>query len=107
MDEKSIPKKYRNVFKFTVDSMDKRYEEGYREYIQAIWYGYITTLDPEDLPRIQKVETWAATLEYYYCRIHDIDITKKEVASHYAISTSSIDYNLKRLKKATDRKMYL
>lgn len=99
LDDAQVPKKYKRVSVFTIESMAKRYEEGYEEYIKHIWYSFVKELYPDKLPRIQKIETWAATLEYYYCVEHGIDVSQKELAEYYSINPSSISYNLKKLEK--------
>lgn len=98
LGDENVPEQYKEVSKFTIENMADRYEEGYENYIQTLWYRFIRALYPNNLPRIKKIETWAATLEYYYCVVHDIDIRKKDLAEHYNVSTSSINYNLKKLR---------
>ncbi|HHW69754.1 MAG TPA: tetratricopeptide repeat protein [Clostridiales bacterium] len=94
-----LPSKYKKVFEFTIETMAERYETGYEDYIEEIWSRFIKSLYPDRLPRIYKIETWAATLEYYYCTQHDIDVSKNELARLYNITPNSINNNLKKLEK--------
>ena len=102
-----MPEQYKEVFKFTIQSMKGRYEKGYEEYIEDIWSRFIKTLYPDNLPKIYKMETWAATLEYYYCTKHGIHITKKGLAEYYSIAPSSINNNLKKLETILEIQIFI
>ncbi len=98
-----LPEKYKDVSELTIKNMAGIYETGYEEFIEETWTRFIKLLYPDRLPRIYKIETWAATLEYYFCIKHGIDVNKNELARQYDISSSSITNNFKKLKKVIDK----
>ncbi|HHU29654.1 MAG: hypothetical protein QM368_04090 [Bacillota bacterium] len=83
------------------------YEQGFFDDVQAIWRDYINNVYP-DTPRIVKVETWAAALEYCLARFHYLNLTQKKLAAEYGVSCASISRNFRAMNKVLqlDEKAY-
>ena len=85
----------------------KEYDEGFFEDIKAMWLDYINTVFPL-VPRIGKIETWAAGLEYSLARFHFLNLTQREMAEKYQVSISSVAAKYKEINRALglERKAY-
>ncbi|MCL5982907.1 MAG: tetratricopeptide repeat protein [Firmicutes bacterium] len=85
----------------------KCYDEGFFADVQAIWLDFINTVYPS-VPRISKVETWAAALEYSLARFHCVGLTQKDLALEYRVSQASISSKFREINAALDidRKAY-
>lgn len=83
------------------------YDEGFFDDVQAIWLDFINTVYPH-IPRITKVETWAAALEYSLARFHCVNLTQKELAQEYRVSPGSISSKFKEINNVLqiDEKAY-
>ncbi len=77
----------------------REYDGGFFDDIRAMWLDYINTVYPR-VPRIQKVQTWAAGLEYCLARFHFLDITQREMAERYGVSVSSVAAKYKEINEA-------
>ncbi len=77
----------------------REYDGGFFDDIRAMWLDYINTVFP-GVPRINKIETWAAGLEYCLARFHFLDITQREMADRYGVSVSSVAAKYKEINKA-------
>lgn len=75
------------------------YDGGFFDDIRAMWLDYINTVYPR-VPRINKIETWAAGLEYCLARFHFLDITQREMADRYGVSVSSVAAKYKEINEA-------
>jgi tetratricopeptide (TPR) repeat protein len=80
-------------------SQSREYDGGFFDDIRAMWLDYINTVYPR-VPRIHKVETWAAGLEYCLARFHFLDITQREMAEFYGVSVSSVAAKYKEINEA-------
>lgn len=83
------------------------YDEGFFDDVQAIWLDFINTVYPAT-PKITKVQTWAAALEYSLARFHYLNLTQKELSDEYAVSTASISSKFQVINNALnlDEKAY-
>ena len=83
------------------------YGEEFFEDIQAIWLDYINHVYPE-APRIGKVETWSAGLEYCLARFHFLGLTQKDLAFEYGVSPASVSRTYKLINRMLhiDQKAY-
>ena len=88
-------------------NQSREYDGGFFDDIRAMWLDYINTVYPR-VPRIHKVETWAAALEYSLARFHFLDITQQEMATRYGVSVSSVASRYREINKALslDQKAY-
>lgn len=100
---------WQEVIDCAINNMKKSnsYDEEFYEDIQAIWIDYINTVYP-NIPKIKKVETWAAGLEYTLIRFHFLNFTQKQLAGRYGVSVSSISQKFKVINDALkiDEKAY-
>lgn len=69
--------------------MKNCYNTPYKKIVEDIWYDFIKSSYPE-VPKIGKVEVWAAALEYAYCKFSCKDITQKNLSDKYGVSKSSV-----------------
>lgn len=94
-------KEWQQVVDCATQNMRKSncYEDGFFEDVQAIWLDYINTVYPHT-PRIIKVETWAAALEYSLARFHFLTLTQKELAEEYKVSSASISNRFGDINRA-------
>ncbi|NLM45696.1 MAG: hypothetical protein GX200_02700 [Firmicutes bacterium] len=92
---------WQQVVDCTIQNMKKSncYDDGFFEDVQAIWQDFINTVYP-DTPRITKVQTWAAALEYSLARFHYLDLTQKELAAEYGVSCASISGKYQEINRA-------
>ena len=92
--------KWQDVLNCTLSNMrrSKAYDELFLDDLQAIWIDYLNNIYPET-PFIKKKETWAAALEYALARYHFLNLTQKDLASQYGVSTSSISNKYKEINK--------
>ncbi|HHW47385.1 MAG TPA: tetratricopeptide repeat protein [Clostridiaceae bacterium] len=74
------------------------YKSSYINDLKKIWINFINRLSPGEIPRIAKVEVWAAVLEYVYCCRNLIRVSIKKLAEKYNVSVSSISSKLKYFK---------
>jgi len=71
------------------------YKSSYINDLKKIWIDFINRISPEEIPRITKIEIWAAALEYVYCYRNLIRVSRKKLAEKYNVSVSSISNKLK------------
>lgn len=75
------------------------YTDGYKNELKNIWMNFISRVRPENAPVIKKREIWAAALEYLYCNLHLIRVSKRKLAEKYKISPASITNKLKEFSR--------
>ncbi len=83
------------------------YGEEFFQDARAIWLDFINEAYP-DMPRIVKPETWAAGLEYCLARFHFLNLTQKELARAYGVSSSSVGRKYRQINELLkiDQKAY-
>ncbi|NMA91792.1 MAG: tetratricopeptide repeat protein [Firmicutes bacterium] len=100
---------WQQVLRCTLNHMRQSsyYAEEFYEDVLAIWLDFIDRVYPE-VPRIVKPQTWAAGLEYSLSRFHFLNITQKDLAVKYGVSTSSVGAKYKAINQALqiDKKAY-
>lgn len=82
---------WQQVLECTFTNMRKSayYLDEFYEDVEAIWIDFINHSYPA-VPRMDKLQTWAAGLEYCLSRFHFLDLTQKDLARAYGVSTASI-----------------
>lgn len=90
-------KEWKAVIDCAIKNKEFIYRENYESELKGIWMNFISRVYPENLPMIRKRETWAAALEYIYCNLHLISVSKRDLAEKYNVSLSSIVSKLKDL----------
>jgi tetratricopeptide (TPR) repeat protein len=78
------------VLKLTLARMKDRYAEGYAEKVEDLWQRYLGQAG-RDFSQLARLEGWAASLEYCYCRQADMIITKRTLAAIYDTTAPTID----------------
>ncbi|MFY9115055.1 MAG: tetratricopeptide repeat protein [Dethiobacteria bacterium] len=100
---------WQRVLSCTLSNMRRGddYSENFFEDAQAMWIDFINKKSP-DVPPIRKVETWAAGLEYCLTRFHFLNVTQKEIALKYGVSSASVRAKFKIINEVLkiDQKAY-
>ena len=81
------------------------YNAPYKKIVEDIWYDFIKSSYPE-VPKIGKVDVWAAALEYSYCKFSCKDITQKYLADKYGVSKSSLSEKFRIIYRAIGNKFW-
>ncbi len=101
--------KWQDVLDCACENMRKSpcYGEEFFEDIRAIWLDYINHVYPH-MPRISKIQAWAAGLEYCLARFHFLGLTQKELAQSYGVSPASVSRTYKMINRMLhiDQKAY-
>ncbi|HOL17445.1 MAG TPA: tetratricopeptide repeat protein [Bacillota bacterium] len=101
--------KWQEVLDCACENMRKSpcYGEEFFEDIRAIWLDYINHVYPQ-MPRIGKIQAWAAGLEYCLARFHFLGLTQKELAQSYRVSPASVSRTYKLINRMLhiDQKAY-
>lgn len=67
--------------------------------MQTLWVEYVTRVFPA-VPKITKVEGWAAALEYLTAKMHRRPVPFHEVAARYGVSVATVSKNVKLIDEA-------
>lgn len=78
------------------------YSKEQRKDAKNLWTEFITN-EPRELV-IRKAETWAAAIEYLISTDYGLSVSRRDVAAKYAVSTSSVNRNLRRLMGFLEKK---
>ncbi len=92
----SMPKSYKAVMDYLIDSMRGRIEDEYVNEAIGVWDRYISALNKR-LPAIQNKEVWAAALEYYVLKNNQHKVTKKEIYDLYEVNGPTFNQCYKKL----------
>jgi hypothetical protein len=71
--------------------------------LETLWVEFLTRINPAK-PRIIKVESWAAALEYLTAKMHRRAISYEEVALRYGASPGTISRAAKKIDETCDLK---
>lgn len=101
ISQKSIKwkKEWDDVIQCALQNREFIYKSGYEKELKNIWMNFIKKVYPAHIPVIKKREVWAAALEYIYCNLHLIRVSKSSLAKKYKVSPSSIANKLKDFSK--------
>jgi hypothetical protein len=91
--------KWQLVMETALKTMEKRYDLVQQHDLETLWVEYLTRVYP-DVPKITKVEGWAAALEYLTAKMHRRAISYQEVAVRYGISAATVCKNVKAIDDA-------
>lgn len=83
------------VIECAMNNKEFTYRSGYEKELRNIWMDYIRKINPGEVPVIRKREVWAAALEYIYCSLNLIRVSKNSLAKKYNVSPASITRRLK------------
>lgn len=82
-------KKWQEIVDTALKRMDRRYDIIQRHDLQTLWEEFLTRMYPA-VPKIHKIEGWAAALEYLTAKMHRRTISYQEVSYRYEVSVSTI-----------------
>jgi len=101
--ESEWKKEWEAVKQKAYQMMKGQYKSPYRKIVEDIWYDFIRSTYP-DVPKITKIEVWAAAVEYAYCRFYRKETTQQELADKYNISKSSLGEKFRILYNSIAKK---
>lgn len=81
--------KWQHVLELALRTMNKRYDMLQQYDLQTLWVEFLTRVYP-DVPKIHKIEGWAAALEYLTAKMHRRAISYHEVAERYNTSITTV-----------------
>ncbi|GAA3403329.1 tetratricopeptide repeat protein [Paenibacillus hodogayensis] len=90
---------WQQVMDTALRKMDKRYDMIQQHDLETLWVEYLTRVYP-DVPKIGKVEGWAAALEYLTAKMHRRAISYHEVSVRYGISVTTVSKHVKCIDRA-------
>ncbi|PTX59627.1 tetratricopeptide repeat protein [Melghirimyces profundicolus] len=91
-------KAWEKVLECCLNGMDGLYDISQLNDAQIIWAEFLRK-NHANLPKIRKVEGWAAALEYVVARLHGIAITQESVARKHEVSSSTVGRHVRVLEK--------
>lgn len=81
--------KWQAVIDAALARMEDRYNLIQLHDLQTLWVAFLTRVYP-GVPKLAKVEGWAAALEYLTAKMHRIPASYAEVARRYGVSPQTI-----------------
>ncbi|MFC0211864.1 tetratricopeptide repeat protein [Paenibacillus chartarius] len=91
--------KWQSVMDKAVQTMNKRYDMIQQHDLETLWVEFLTRVYPT-VPKITKVEGWAAALEYLIAKMHRKAISYYEVAARYNVGVATVSKNVKWIDEA-------
>jgi tetratricopeptide (TPR) repeat protein len=91
--------KWREVMEMAIRHMNKRYDLVQQYDLETLWIEYLSRVFPH-VPKITKVEGWAAALEYLTAKMHRRAVSYQEVAARYGTSVATVSKNVKLIDEA-------
>lgn len=79
--------------------MFRRYDMVQQYDLQTLWVEYLSRVFP-NVPKITKVEGWAAALEYLTAKMHRRPVSYQETADRYGVSVATVSRNAKLIDEA-------
>ncbi|MGE5631058.1 MAG: tetratricopeptide repeat protein [Caulobacteraceae bacterium] len=104
--ESERKKEWEDVKSKALSMMKGCYRRPYKKIVEDIWYEFIKSTYPE-VPEIKSIDTWAAALEYVYCRFCNTEVTQQQIADKYNISTSSLGEKFRLINNTISSKIQL
>ncbi len=91
--------KWQSVMETCLQKMGRRYDIIQQHDLQTLWVEFLSRVYPE-VPKINKIEGWAAALEYLTAKMHRRAISYHEVAKRYGTSITTVSKNVKVIDEA-------
>ncbi|MEC0208969.1 tetratricopeptide repeat protein [Paenibacillus ehimensis] len=91
--------KWQAIMETALRQMARRYDMVQQYDLQTLWVEYLSRVFP-NVPKMTKVEGWAAALEYLTAKMHRRPITYHEAAQRYGVSVATVSKNAKRIDEA-------
>ncbi|MDF2520362.1 MAG: hypothetical protein K0R84_990 [Clostridia bacterium] len=99
IDVYAVNGEWEDIIKKAHMNMKGLYKGAYKRAVEDMWMAFIKYRYP-NMPQINKIEEWAAALEYVYCRLNSIKKTQKELAEKYGVSISSFGNKCKQIMES-------
>jgi tetratricopeptide (TPR) repeat protein len=96
IDIYSVNSEWEGIIKKAQTTMKGQYKGAYKRSVENIWMSFIKYSYP-NIPKTDGIDSWAAALEYVYCKLNQIKTTQEEIAVKYQVTTSSIRDKYKRI----------
>ncbi|MBM7567013.1 tetratricopeptide repeat protein [Paenibacillus sacheonensis] len=88
--------KWQSVLESALAHMNKHYDLVQQHDLLTLWIEFLSRVYP-DVPKLGKVEGWAAALEYLTAKMHRREISYHEVSQRYGISIATVSKCAKRI----------
>ncbi|CAH1224664.1 hypothetical protein PAECIP111893_05163 [Paenibacillus plantiphilus] len=88
--------KWQEVLEAALLRMNKHYDLVQQHDLLTLWIEFLSRVYPE-VPKLGKVEGWAAALEYLTAKMHRRAISYHEVSQRYGISIATVSKCSKRI----------
>ncbi|WP_159888380.1 tetratricopeptide repeat protein [Paenibacillus puerhi] len=92
-------RKWQSVMELALAQMAKRYDMVQQYDLQTLWVEYLTRVFPA-VPKLTKLEGWAAALEYWVAKMHRRPVSFQETAERYGVSVVTVSKNAKLIDEA-------
>ncbi|MCP3775821.1 tetratricopeptide repeat protein [Paenibacillus sp. MZ04-78.2] len=91
--------KWQAIMETALRHMARRYDMVQQYDLQTLWVEYLSRVFP-NVPKMTKVEGWAAALEYLTAKMHRRPISYHEAAQRYGVSVATVSKNAKLIDEA-------
>ncbi|MBD2847491.1 tetratricopeptide repeat protein [Paenibacillus sp. IB182496] len=91
--------KWQAVQEAALRRMSRHYDLVQQHDLLTLWVDYLSRMYPQ-VPRIGKVEGWAAALEYLTAKMHRRSISYHQVSTRYGVSISTVSKAVKLIDEA-------
>ncbi|GGG05176.1 HEAT repeat domain-containing protein [Paenibacillus abyssi] len=91
--------KWQAVLEAALSRMNKHYDMVQQYDLLTLWVEYLSRVYP-DVPKVNKIEPWAAALEYLTAKMHRRAISYHEVSQRYGTSISTVSKYAKWIDEA-------
>lgn len=91
---------YDSIPRLAINGMRERNLTDMEDGVNAVWNHLLHYWHDVGMPRIQKLEGWAAAIDLYYCENTGVRVSKKELAEYYNISYSTLYKNYRYIQEA-------
>ncbi|MFB0847056.1 tetratricopeptide repeat protein [Paenibacillus oleatilyticus] len=91
--------KWQAIMETALRHMARRYDMVQQYDLQTLWVEYLSRVFP-NVPKMTKVEGWAAALEYLTAKMHRRPISYQEAAQRYGVSVATVSKNAKLIDDA-------
>lgn len=96
IDVYAVNAEWEDIIKKTHKLMKGQYKGAYKRAVENTWMSFIKYLYP-NIPNTDQVDSWAAALEYVYCRLNSIKATQEEIAAKYEVKAASLRNKYKQI----------
>lgn len=91
--------KWQAIMELALREMTRRYDMVQQYDLQTLWVEFLSRIYP-NVPKIAKVEGWAAALEYWTAKMHRRAISYHDLSHRYGVSVATISKNVKIIDEA-------